>query len=265
MTFRFPREAELLFVTQYLLQFDDTVKFKLSREGRRTMLQVSTVNIPPFSYTTVDFADESESPQKVAAGEPQATSWAVNAAFLTSVLSCFSGLSPITLEIADDLTCALLYQEKGDRSGVQVAQVGALHDLGPKLLVDHDVGVLYTISDIRSFGVVVRSVCAGDDERCDVFLQRVSPTECELVMKTSTVTSSLQVLLDEHNGMSKHLEGSARCSDLQEYAHLCTRMTKLADKATLMLGFGSDSIALFRFEWFTEQGSRTANLFFCAS
>ncbi|KAG5469446.1 hypothetical protein LSCM1_02667 [Leishmania martiniquensis] len=265
MAFQFPRGAELLFVTQYLLQFDDTVKFKLSHEGRRTMLQVSTVNIPPFSYTAVDFADESEGPQRVAAGNPQATSWAVNAAFFTSVLSCFSGLSPITLEIADDLACAFLYQKKEDNSGVQVAQVGALHDLGPKLLVDHDVGVLYTISDIRNFGVVVRSICADDDDQCDVFLQRVSPTECELVMKTSTVTSSLQLSLNEHDNVSKHLEGSARCSDLQEYALLCTRMMKLADKASLMLGFGSDGIALLRFEWFTERGSRTANLFFCAS
>ncbi|AYU82153.1 hypothetical protein conserved [Leishmania donovani] len=265
MAFQFPRGAEFLFVTQYLLQFDDTVKFKLRREGRRTVLQVSTVNIPPFSYTTVDFADESERPQKIAAVEPHATSWAVNAAFFTSVLSCFSGLFPITLEVADDLSCVLLYQKKEDDTGVQVAQVGALHDLGPKLLVDHDVGVLYTIADVRNFGDIVRSVCAGDDERCDVFLRRVSSTECELGMQTSTVTSSLQLLLDECNGVSKRLEGSARCTDLQEYARLCTRMTKLADKTSLMVGFGSDGIALFRFEWVTERGSRTADLFFCTS
>ncbi|CAG9580746.1 conserved hypothetical protein [Leishmania major strain Friedlin] len=265
MAFQFPCGAEFLFVTQYLLQFDDTVKFKLRREGRRTVLQVSTVNIPPFSYTTVDFADESERPQKIAAVEPYATSWAVNAIFFTSVLSCFSGLSPITLEVADDLSCVLLYQKKEDDTGVQVAQVGALHDLGPKLLVDHDVGVLYTIADVRNFGEIVRSVCAGDDERCDVFLRRVSSTVCELGMKTSTVTSSLQLLLDECDGVSKRLEGSARCTDLQEYARLCTRMTKLAAKTSLMLGFGSDGIALFRFEWLTERGSRTADLFFCTS
>ncbi|CAJ1035239.1 hypothetical protein Q4I32_000327 [Leishmania shawi] len=265
MAFQFPRGAELLFVTQYLQQFDDTVKFKLRREGQRTMLEVSTVNIPPFSYTTVAFADESERPQKIAAAEPQTTSWAVNAAFFTNVLTCFNGLSPIVLEVEDDLTCVLLYQKKEDNTGVHVAQVGALHDLGPRLLVDHDVRVLYTIADIQNFSGIVRSVCAWGDERCDVFLRRVSSTKCQLVMRTSTVTSSLQLSLGEDNGVFKHLEGSARCTDLQEYSRLCTRMAKLADKTSLMLGFGSDGISLFRFEWFTERGSRTANLFFCAS
>ncbi|KAG5495138.1 hypothetical protein JKF63_02191 [Porcisia hertigi] len=265
MAFQFSRGAELLFVTQYLLQFDDTLKFKLVHESPRAVLQISTVNIPPFSYTSVDLVDESERSTKTSATEPQATSWALNASFFTSVLSCFCGYSPITLEVADDLTCVLLYQKRDDNSGLQVAQVGALHDLGPRLLVDHNVRVLYAIADVRNFNEVVRSVCSGEDDQCDVFLKRISSTECELVMKTSTVTSSLQVLLDGYNGLSKHLEGSARCNDLYEFARLCTRMTKLADRVSLMLGFGSDGIALFRFEWFTERGSRTANLFFCSS
>ncbi|KAK7202013.1 hypothetical protein NESM_000269600 [Novymonas esmeraldas] len=265
MAFHFSRAAELLSSTQYLLEFDSTVKFKLVRNSRCATLQVSTVGIPPFSYTTVDFEDEPERLHKVAATESQTVSWAVSAGFFASVLGCFSGSSPISLEVDDNLTCVLLYQQREDDAGVQVAQIGALHDLGPKLLVDHDVGKLYTIADLRNFRQAVRSVCAGDDERCDVFLQRVSATGCELVMQASTVTSSLQLSLDERCDVSKHLEGSARCADLLEFARLCSRMAKLADSTSLMLGVGPSGITLFRFEWHTDHGKRTANLYFCTA
>lgn len=265
MTFQFLQAAELLHTTQYLLQFDDTVRFRLVREGRRTVLQVSTVNVPPFSYTTVDFVNESEQPCKLVAFEPLSVSWAVNAAFLASVVGCFEGPSSVTLEVTDDLACVLLYQKRGNDQRVQVAQIGALHDLGPKLLVDHDVQALYTIADVRNFSELVHSACAGDDDRCDVSLRRVSATTCELVLRTSTICSSLQLSLSESGGVAKHMEGTACCADLHEYARLCTRMTKAAPKTALMVGFGTGGIALFRFEWFAECGTRTADLFFCTS
>ncbi|KPA81162.1 hypothetical protein ABB37_04503 [Leptomonas pyrrhocoris] len=265
MTFQFQRAAELLFTSQYLLQFDDTIKFKLVRESRRGTLQISPVNVPPFSYTTIDFVDVPDRKDKVPATEPLTVSWAVNTAFLTNVLSCFDPQTPLAMETASDLAYVLLYQKKADNASVQVVQVGVLHDLGPQLLVDHDVRELYTIADIRGFNDVIRAVCASDDDRCDVFLQRTSSRECEIGMKTSGVTSSLKVLLDEGQSATKHLEGSARCDDLQEFARLSVRMAKGSQSASLMMGFGSDGIALFRLEWITEYGLRTADLFFCAA
>jgi hypothetical protein len=264
MSFRFQHAAELLCASQYLAQFDDTVKFKLVHESCRTTLQMSTVNVPPFSYTTIDLIDEPARQEKVFAIEPATTSWAVNTMFFVNVLNCFDPQSPLIMEIAADLSYVFLYQKKADNASVQVAQVGALHDLGPKLLVDHDVRELYTIADIRSFSDVIRSICASDDDRCDIFLRRTSSRECELTMTTTNVTSSLRLLLDEQKTAAKHLEGSARCDDLQEFARLCLRTTKLASSASLMMGFGSDGIALFRLDWTTESGPRTANLFFCA-
>lgn len=265
MTFQFQHAAELLCTAQYLFHFDDTIKFKLVHESRRTTLQVSTVNVPPFSYTTVDFVEIPERKDKAAALEPITVSWAVNTVFFVNVLSCFDQQAALALEVSDDLSYVLLYQNRPDNARVQVAQVGVLHDLGPKLLVDHDVRELYTIADFRSFSDVVRSVSASDDDRCDIVLRRTTSHTCELVMKTSTVTSSLTLLLDEAKSAAKHLEGSARCEDLQEFARLSVRMTKASSHATLMMGFGSDGIALFRFEWVGESGPRTANLFFCAA
>lgn len=265
MTFVFSRASELLFTAQYLFQFDDTIKFKLARESRRTTLEVSTVNVPPYSYTTIKFSNETDGQHKVPAFESVTTSWALNTVFFINVLSSFDPQRPLLLEIAEDAAYALVYQKKADDAGVQVAQVGTLHDLGPRLLVDHDVRELYTVADIRSFNDVVRSVCASDDDRCGITLRRTSSRECELGMKTSTVTSSLRLLMDEEKSAAKHLEGSARCADLQEFARLCLRMAKTSQDISLMMGFGSEGIALFRCVWSTDSGPRTANLFFCTA
>lgn len=266
MAFEFQRAAELLHTSCYLFQFDDTIKFKMVHESRRTTLQVSTVHVPPFSYTTIDFVNENiDQLRKVAAIEPVTVSWAVNTASFTNVLRCFDPLAPLSMEVADDVACVLLYQKKADGAGVQVAQVGALHDLGPRLLVDHDVRELYTVADERNFADVVRSVCTSDDDRCDIVLRRTSSRECELVMRTSSVTSSLRLLLDEEKSAAKHLAGSARCEDLQAFTHLCLRTTMVSNSGSLMVGFGSDGIALFRTEWRTESGPRVASLFFCAA
>lgn len=264
MMFRFQKAAELLFISQYLFQFDDTIKFKLVQESRRATLQLSTVNVPPFSYTMIDFVDEPEQQAKAPTLESLTVSWAVNTAFFANVLSCFEPQARLAMEIAADVSHVLLYQKKADGASVQVAQVGVLHDLGPKLLVDHDVQELYTIADVRGFSDIVRSVCTSCDERCDVFLHRTSSHECELGMKTSNVTSSLRLLLDEQKSPVKHLEGSARCTDLQEFARLCVRMSNAAPSSSLMMGFDLEGIALFRFRWSAEDGSRTADIFFCA-
>lgn len=269
MAFEFQRAAELLHTSLYLFQFDDTIKFKLVHDRHRTTLQVSTVNVPPFSYTAIDFINDVHRQGKVAALEPATLLWAVNTVSFTNVMKCFDAQSPLTMEVADDVACVLLYQKKCEDASVQVAQVAVLHDLGPRLLVDHDVRELYTVADIRNFSDVVRSVCTSDDDRCDIVLRRTSSRECELTMKTSSVTSSLRLLLDEEKSAAKHLTGSARCADLQAFTQLCQRMVAAAaatsSSACLMVGFGSDGIALFRFQWGTESGTRDATLFFCGA
>ncbi|KPI89521.1 hypothetical protein ABL78_1397 [Leptomonas seymouri] len=264
MAFRFQQAAELLFTSQYLCQFDTTIKFTLIQDSRSSTLQASTVNVPPFSYTTVDFVDEPDRKDKMPATEPLKVSWAVNTAFFTNTLSCFDPQVPLAMEISDDLAYVLLYQRKADNASVQVAQIGVLHDLGPKLLIDHDVRELYIITDIRSFSDLIRSTCASGDDSCSIFLRRTSSRECELGVKASSVTSTLKILLDEERSTAKHLEGSARCDDLHEFSRLCVRMTKKSQDASLMVGFGSGGIALFRFAWATEDSRRTVNLFFAA-
>lgn len=264
MSFDFSCASEFLFTAQYLAEFDDSLRFKLSNDGRCITLAMSTVDVPPFSFSTIEFNQVCETAPKMAALEPVSTTWTVNSGFLISVLRCFVAHDRIVLEVAEDLSCMHLYQRQEDGHRIHVAQVSVLHYLGANLSIHHDVGELYTIPDLRNLFHIVQSINSSEDHRCDILLQWDMHDKAKLIMQTTTVTSSLQLILERGKCSSQHFKGAVYCEDLGKFSFLCSHAAKKFPSVSVMVGFGSCGVVMFRLVWETEKGSQTATLFFCS-
>lgn len=263
-TFTAASAAEVSQIAAYLHHFDETIKFVLAQGRGSKTLTLSTVNVAPYSYTEIQLENREESPRQVMSLEPHRLSWAVSSSFFIKTINCFEQEKPIDIELADDMSSMILFQKQNNGSRTQVSQLGVLHQLGPKLIVNHGVEVLYAIDDISDFRQLARSASTDDSECCSVSLKWADGRDtCDLVVGTEASESSILLGLLKRPSKTPTY-GSARSADLLAFSSLSfSRSQKAHVSPLLSVGFGIGGLTLFKLQWTCDLGPRSAILFFC--
>lgn len=271
--FHFSGANEIASGVKYLASFDRAIKFVLSQSLTSCTLRVCTVDVPPSSFSELLYTNIS-SLVAVQTDLPLingAITWSVDANFLHSVLSCFEGHAPLTIEVQLQNSRILLFQQDDGCARTQVAHVGILHNVGPDLQVEHNVEQAYVIQDLNGFRQLCSSMAYDGAESCRVELQWGGDdgsvedhNVCTLVCVTETTCFKLR--LGKTKPKPSCLIESVRCADLCSFASLCSVISGQTEKQ-LSLGFSEDGLALFQYRWSTANTCfrRTATLFLCSS
>ncbi|RNE99507.1 hypothetical protein TraAM80_08141 [Trypanosoma rangeli] len=260
VSFTFPLTKTLSCCLRYLCIQSNAIKIIFSHRCGCSELRLAGINIPEcsFSEIVIEIFHNNriiEASNADITSIKKSVSWAVDGPLMFRALRLFEGYIPLTLELTCDLTSVLMYQEECGRW----ARIGALHDLGPTLNVDHGIMVLHRVHDLQAFCHIVRFIATSEEVKCTVAL-RFDNLQTFIELKNSNATASALV---EGELLQGHVEGSARTAELFGFAELAMRVS---DTAALFVGLGSDNLAMFRLDWQSVPSERSsAFLYFSGS
>ncbi|RNF13157.1 uncharacterized protein Tco025E_06276 [Trypanosoma conorhini] len=259
-SFTFPLMKTLSCCLKYLCIQSNAIKIVLSNRSGSSELRLTGTNVPECSFSEIvievfDNHSMSEAVTVDITSTEKCVSWAVDGPLMLRTLRLFEGYDPLTLELTCDLTSVLIHQKECGRW----ARIGALHDLGPTLNVDHEIMILHRIRDLQAFCHIARFIATSEEVKCTVAL-RFDTMHTFIELKNSNTTASALV---EGEFLQGHVEGSARTAELFGFAELAMRVT---GTATLSVGFSSDGLAMFRLDWQSVSTERSsAFLYFSGS
>ncbi|KEG09126.1 hypothetical protein DQ04_05761020 [Trypanosoma grayi] len=260
VSFTFPSLKTLSCCLKYLSLQGGAIRLVHSRRVGSSEVHLSGSGVPECSYSEVvvevrENGGVVKTASADAANDEDDISWVVDGPLLVRVLRIFEGYGSLTVGLGCDLTSVVLYSQGSERW----AKIGALHDLGPLLRVEHEGTVLHRVSDVEAFCHIVQFVATSPDATCAVIL-RFDNLQSFVELRTSAATASALV---NGESLQRHFEGCARTAELSAFAELALRFIA---SATLFVGFGMENLAMFKLEWHSVPSEvSTAFLYFCTS
>ncbi|ESS65470.1 hypothetical protein TCDM_06059 [Trypanosoma cruzi Dm28c] len=259
VSFTFPSMKTLSCCLRYLCIQSSTIKIIFSKRTGSSEMRLSGTNIPEcsFSEIVIEVFDNDGVPGAATdniTGVKKDFSWAVDGPLLLRTLRLFEGCDSLTLELGHDLTSVFIYENECERW----ARIGALHDLGPILNIEHEITLLHRIHDIQSFCHIVRFIATSQEANCTIAL-RFDSLQSYIELKTSNTTGSALV---DGEMLQHQVEGRAGTAELFGFAELAMRVSS---SATLFVGFGVDSLAMFRLDWQSVSSERSSAFLYFSS